>query len=133
MTSRWHERNATTSHRFSRKSGKKYLFHAHPYQAWNPSCSHVPKYQQLFVFSYFFAWQHKLRARKQTPSSLKQIWFACTVKQRWEVLRSEFLMFRIFGILNFRKVELRAFGTQFGPFIFLYDFSLLADVIIHKW
>ena len=41
--------------------------------------------------------------------------------------------FCIFGILNFRKVELCAFGTQFGPFIFLYDFSLLADVIIHKW
>ena len=27
VTSRWHERNATTSHRFSRKSGKKYMFH----------------------------------------------------------------------------------------------------------
>ena len=52
---------------------------------------------------------------------------------RLKVLKSEFLMFRIFGILNFRKVELCAFGTQFGPFIFLYDFSLLADVIIHKW
>ena len=46
---------------------------------------------------------------------------------------SEFLMFRIFRILNFRKVELCAFGTQNGPFIFLYDFSLPAAVIIHKW
>ena len=50
-----------------------------------------------------------------------------------KVLRSEFLMYRIFGILNFRKVELCAFGARFGPFIFLYDFSLLADVLIHKW
>ena len=63
VTSRWHERNATTSHRFSRKSGKKYMFHAHPYQAWNPSCSQVPK----FVFSYLFAWQHNTWSPETNP------------------------------------------------------------------
>ena len=67
VTSLWHERNATTSHRFSRKSGKKYIFHAHPYQAWNPSCSQVPK----FVFSYLFAWQHNTRSPETIKHAFK--------------------------------------------------------------
>ena len=67
VTSRWHERNATTSHCFSRKSGKKYIFHAHPYQAWYPSCSQVPK----FVFSYLFAWQHNTRSPETIKHAFK--------------------------------------------------------------
>ena len=46
---------------------KKYIFHAHPYQAWNPSCSQVPKY----VFSYLFAWQHNTRSPETIKHAFK--------------------------------------------------------------
>ena len=36
------------------------------------------------------------------------------------VLKSEFLMFRIFGILNFRKVELCAFGLGLSSFCTIF-------------
>ena len=43
---------------------------------------------------------------------------------------------RISNVQDFRNFKLQKCRTVclwFGPFIFLYDFSLLADVIIHKW
>ena len=43
---------------------------------------------------------------------------------------------RISNVQDFRNFKLQKSRTVclwFGPFIFLYDFSLLADVIIHKW